>query len=231
MTRRYLRSGTARAAVASLAAITLLTAAGCGGGSEESAGPPPESSSAAPAATSERTPEVTSSTTGPSDPSETAPLPSWDISRTSSGPESVTAVEPPPPKVSLSGTDPCALLTEAQREEVGLTGPTNRERSDGSRSCEFSQPEDRGPGTSAQLEIHENSGLDEFTGINGAPEDTTVAEHRARIQCEYGNCLIGIAVADSSRVDVQATVLGDDAATEELGRRIAEMVIGNLSNV
>lgn len=231
MTRRYLRSGTARAAVASLAAITLLTAAGCGGGSEESADPPPESSSAASTATSVRPPEITSSAEGSSESSETAPLPSWDFSSTRSRSESVTAVDPPPPKVSLSGTDPCALLTESQREEVGLTGPTSSEQSGGSRSCEFTPPEDSGAGTNAQLEIHENSGLDEFTGVNGDPEETTIAEHRARIQCEYGNCLVGIAVSDSSRVDVQSTVRGDDAATEELGRRIAEMVIGNLSNV
>ncbi|WP_026152792.1 DUF3558 family protein [Actinopolyspora halophila] len=231
MTRRYLRSGTARAVVASLAAIGLLTVAACGGESAESADPPRETSSAASAATSERAPEVTSSTAAPSESSETAPLPSWDFSSTRSVPESVSAVEPPPPKVSLSGTDPCALLTESQREEVGLTGPTSGERNDGSRSCEFSPPEDSGTGTSAQLEIHENSGLEEFTGINGDPQHTTIAEHRAMIQCEYGNCLVGIAVADSSRVDVQSAVRGDDAATEELGRRIAEMVIGNLSNV
>ncbi|NHD16351.1 MULTISPECIES: DUF3558 family protein [Actinopolyspora] len=231
MTRRYLRSGTVRATVTSLAAIGLLTIAACGGESAESADPPQETSSAASTATSERSPEVTSSTSTTSESSETAPLPSWDFSSTRSVPESVSAVEPPPPKVSLTGTDPCALLTEPQRKEVGLTGPTSSEQGDGSRSCEFGPPEDSGAGTSAQLEIHENSGLDEFTGVNGDPQDTTIAEHRAKIQCEYGNCLIGIAVADSSRVDVQSTVRGDDAATEQLGRRIAEMVIGNLSNV
>ncbi|PRW62494.1 DUF3558 family protein [Actinopolyspora mortivallis] len=228
MTRRRLPLSAARRA-APLVALALLTLTACGGG-DDSGNPPPSS-------------ESVSATEGTSPPR----TPSPSVSETES-PTSSTGAEPsstrltlppsrkpisesaPPNSHSLADVDPCRLLTEGQRTEVGL--PRVSPDGDGKqRGCEFSPPEGDGPSTNASLTVHENSGLDEFTGITGSAEETTVAGHPARIQCEYGNCLIGIAVTENSRVDVQSTVLGDDAATEELGRRIARMVIGNLSAV
>ncbi|WP_019856383.1 DUF3558 family protein [Actinopolyspora mortivallis] len=227
MTRRRLPLRAARRA-APLVALALLTLTACGGG-DDSANPPPS-------------PEGVSTTDGTSPPRPPSPSVSATDSPTSStGTEPSNSRRPLPPSEesisesappnshSLADVDPCRLLTERQRTEVGLprVSPDDGKQ----RGCEFSPPEGDGPSTNASLTVHENSGLDEFTGITGGPEETTVAGHPARIQCEYGNCLIGIAVTENSRVDVQSTVLGDDAATEELGRRIARMVIGNLSAV
>ncbi|SDJ85279.1 Protein of unknown function [Actinopolyspora mzabensis] len=252
MTQHSSTTPALRTIIAPLAALALLTAAGCGGdgsANDSTAG------SVAPSATASHSPSSDPSgdeSTAPdeSDAGGSEAASSGDASGdggNGSGEEANSGgandgdtsgsagsggpgggAKPPAP--TLAGTDPCELLTEAQRDELGLPRTTANKRNGETRSCEFNPPQGNGPGTSALLAIHEEQGLNEFSGMTGEAEKTTITGHEAKIQCEYGNCLIGIAVTDTSRVDVQSTVLGDDAATKKLGNRIAKMIIGNLGS-
>ncbi|ASU80470.1 hypothetical protein CDG81_21800 [Actinopolyspora erythraea] len=248
MTQHNSKANTARSVLAPLAALALLTAAGCGGDGTGSPQRSPTSSvTASSHATSEPETEGNESETTGSATSQPNSSSEEDGGGSDENGDSGTGTgsgddAPAPgngdgsgspgkrPAATLADIDPCALLTTAQRDELGLPRATANKKEGKSRSCEFNPPEGSGPNTSALIVIHEEKGLNTFSGMTGEAERTRIAGHESKIQCEYGNCLIGIAVTENSRVDVQSTVLGDDAATEKLGNRIAKMVTVNLSS-
>ncbi|SFE46029.1 hypothetical protein SAMN04487819_11453 [Actinopolyspora alba] len=256
MTQHSSTAHAVRKIIAPLAALALLTAAGCGGGgsandstdgsvqpsataSHSSASEPGGDESAAPSGSESGESEAASSgdDAGNGDDGSGANADSGgagdgDTSGSAGGGSGNggSGGGGKPPTATLAGIDPCELLTKAQRDELGLPRTTANKKNGETRSCEFNPPQGNGPGTSALLAIHEEEGLKAFSGMTGDAEKTTITGHEAKIQCEYGNCLIGIAITDTSRVDVQSTVLGDDAATKKLGNRIAKMIIGNLGS-
>ncbi|GAB3560642.1 hypothetical protein J2S53_002926 [Actinopolyspora lacussalsi] len=251
MTQHSSTAHAVRKIIAPLAALALLTAAGCGGegsANDSTDGSVPPSATASHPSASEPGDESAAPSGSESGESETASSgddagnggnadsgggagddASGSAGNGSSG-DSGSGSGGKPPAPTLASIDPCELLTTAQRDELGLPRTTANKKNGETRSCEFNPPRGNGPGTSALLAIHEEEGLKAFSGMTGEAEKTTITGHEAKIQCEYGNCLIGIAVTDTSRVDVQSTVLGDDAATKKLGNRIAKMIIGNLGS-
>ncbi|SDP80326.1 hypothetical protein SAMN04487905_109133 [Actinopolyspora xinjiangensis] len=249
MTQHNSKADTVRSIVAPLAALALLTTAGCGG---DETGSPQRSPTSSVTASSEASSGTESERNGSDTTSSATPRPNTPSHEGGGGSDETDdsggtgtgngSAAPSPgggdgsdtagkrPEATLADMDPCALLTPAQRDELGLPRATANKEEGKSRSCEFNPPKGSGPSTSALIVIHEDKGLNSFSGMTGEAERTRVAGHDSKIQCEYGNCLIGIAVTENSRVDVQSTVLGDDTATEKLGDRIAKMVTGNLSN-
>ncbi|AHH94818.1 hypothetical protein GCM10010174_36280 [Kutzneria viridogrisea] len=122
----------------------------------------------------------------------------------------------------LTGIDPCGLLTA---QESAQFGSSTHERQDygGAHICQWSFP-----GSHAlDLGLDDQRGVKQLIVGEGRPSTITVGRHQARqIAANFGdgNCVVSLAITDSSRVDVVANANVDTAKACDLALRTAKIV-------
>ncbi|MGM1064749.1 DUF3558 domain-containing protein [Saccharothrix sp. Mg75] len=205
-----------RRAVPLLAALALL--AGCSettGGSGTAAGGPTAGGSTTGGST----------TGGPTAGGSTAPA-------------SSSAAEPVdrPESVDVGKSDPCALLTEAQRAQLGLDRPPLAGTSSVYRSptCDFSR-EDRAYGV--RITTVTTTGIAWYTdgSFDVEAEEVRVAGFPAVLGRNSGDrqtCFLGVDVSAGQMLDVQVASFEGTPQDELCGLapKVAEAAVGTLVN-
>lgn len=136
-----------------------------------------------------------------------------------------TATSSPTKANSLADTDPCELLTDADRSSLGVTKTEGPEKLGTARICRFRTPEGGfTPG------IRTNVGLAGVV-VKGPVTDIAVGSHQAKQMRsdDTGGCTVFIGVTASSRVDVVVQDRqGDQDEACELALRAAKLIEPNL---
>ncbi|MCE6995723.1 DUF3558 domain-containing protein [Saccharothrix sp. S26] len=152
---------------------------------------------------------------------------------TSSRPTSASGQASKRPKtINIDDTDPCALLTEAQRAEFGLNQPPQPGGQPDKKSCTISR-EDRKYFVGITADT--TAGIDDYAKSKGKVTQLEVKGFPALMveaNTQLGlSCSVDVDVSDGQVVDVQAASLGETDLTAlcQVVQPVAAAVVANLT--
>ncbi|CAM3859574.1 DUF3558 domain-containing protein [Kibdelosporangium persicum] len=123
----------------------------------------------------------------------------------------------------IENTDPCALLSAADRSTLSLKdGAVTDGSTDVDKGCRWhsSQQGDH----SVQIDIYAELGTKDVQATGGVKSIADVGKHKA-VQYNFGTtCTISLAITDSSRVDVRVGAAGDNQKACAMVQQVAQLV-------
>ncbi|MER7014140.1 DUF3558 domain-containing protein [Saccharopolyspora sp. NPDC000359] len=110
------------------------------------------------------------------------------------------------PAKSLSTSDPCALLTDDQRQALSLDQEPKPADRDGKQGCEYGSGTPDGPGWSAFAAVDTATTYQQFTGDNQGAQLLDVAGYPTAKVNDPSGCTLVVDAADSGTLRVSALV-------------------------
>ncbi|MEU5691323.1 DUF3558 domain-containing protein [Actinosynnema sp. NPDC020468] len=182
--------------------------------------------------------ETTTGSPSPDRADPTSAGPTSTTSAPSSSPATSKAKAVRPKTIDIGDVDPCSLLTDAQRAQVGLNRPPAKSVNDGTGwpNCVTSR-EDRlwvlnvALSPSTGVEYYTDGHLPanvENVQVGGFPAVRVSAKSKGTTN----NCTVAVDVSDHQLVDVKVSSFGETSQekTCELAPQIAELVIATLAS-
>ncbi|MGQ0837376.1 DUF3558 family protein [Actinokineospora sp.] len=161
---------------------------------------------------------------GAQTPGQALPATTTAASKTGTTTERTTTTSPTSAE-SLADTDPCELLTSADKSALGVTKFEGPEQLGTARICRI-----RTPAGTLTPGIRTNIGLTQVV-VTGPINDLTIGSHKAKQLRDTATrgCIVFIGVTASSRVDVDAgDRQGDQDEACDLALRAATLIEPNL---
>lgn len=115
-----------------------------------------------------------------------------------------TSSEPNSGGGATSDLEPCSLLSEDGKAQLGVTGGQERKVGQ-ARNCRWRLEGDTGAGSfTLDVAIYDELGIKDVVGSDIKPVPTVGSHEAVQYVPPAAGCAVAVAVSDSSRVDTQA---------------------------
>ncbi|OLR92052.1 DUF3558 family protein [Actinokineospora bangkokensis] len=127
----------------------------------------------------------------------------------------------------LADLDPCAVLSDTARADLGVDGAPQPQRSASGRLCRWLVHDDPAvpDGYALGVSVFPGLGLDQVVASSGKAQ-LTIGTRRAVRSLRAGGsvCAVSVEITPTSRIDVQATSGSDGAAMCPTAERAARLL-------
>ncbi|GAA4618368.1 hypothetical protein GCM10023108_38960 [Saccharopolyspora hordei] len=138
------------------------------------------------------------------------------------------------PAKSVNLPDPCAVLTQEQRQSLGIDQPATPSESNGKQGCDISSGEaGSGRGWTGTIAADPSRTMQQFASSGTGAQQIELAGYPAAQVDNGSGCMLAVDVSDTGSLFVNLIVRpggGEQVRACEQAAKIAEVAVQNLPN-